>query len=272
MNTKIAIASGTSTALAAYSPNEYNVLTMPRLAADQRDWQLTITIVTIDATDPELVYSTPGRQGHVSLHALALQHIALAAGISFDRTAVAFDPAGSPVATVTASMTIAPGQRIAATGTYRLDLPARLDELRLAAEAQPDAQKRAKALAELPGLAARTKRFAVQLAETGARNRALRVLLGVRSSYTKAALARPFIVPRLHFNPQTPLMKAAMATYIRHEMAALSGEHVDDGEQGYIEARAALDTAGAVEAPPTVSRQETEITLDDPGEHFDNDD
>jgi len=162
---------------------------------------------------------------------------------------------------VTASMTIAPGQRIAATGTYRLDLPARLDELRLAAEAQPDAQKRAKALAELPGLAARTKRFAVQLAETGARNRALRVLLGVRSSYTKAALARPFIVPRLHFNPQTPLMKAAMATYLAHEFAAISGESVDDTATAYTEARQTLRAAGAIEENST-----QEIALNNPGE------
>jgi hypothetical protein len=56
------------------------------------------------------------------------------------------------------------------------------------------------------------RRFKVMLAETGAMNRVIRALLTIKDTYTRAELARPFVVPRIVFAPDVndPQIRAAL--------------------------------------------------------------
>jgi len=64
------------------------------------------------------------------------------------------------------------------------------------------------------------RKFKVPIAESGAKNRAIRSL-GLKSSYSEADLKKPFVVPRIDFNPEVALADPELRReIIRESMAA----------------------------------------------------
>lgn len=244
----------TKKALAVYQNGKYNLLNLPAITAQDGDYELTVTVVPIDVKDPALVYPTPGRPGHVSLHAIALRMLAHAAGVQFGSSRTYYDPDGNPTCSLMARAQVAPNDWRTAPGTYKLDIAARCEELRLAAEGKKNPQARARALQELPALQARTRRFATALAETGAMNRALRALLNVRGSYSKDAMARPFVVARIRYDPQAEVLRKARRIVAEQDIADLWGEGEDLEAVQFAEAL--IQAAGGPQPPPAVGQDD----------------
>jgi hypothetical protein len=197
MSNQIVLANSTTELQKTYPAATFNLLAPPTISITHGNNTLIVSVITIDPDDKLQVYPVLSQPGRFALHATVLRDLAWAAGLVFSQPSISYDPAGAPVVTLLAIRRLPGGAIVQASGTYRLDVPARMEELRLAAEAKTKPQDREYALEALPGQEARMRRFAVQLAETGAMNRALRALLNVKSSYTKDELRRPFAVARL---------------------------------------------------------------------------
>jgi hypothetical protein len=232
--------------LAAYDPTRFNVLQTPTLTVQEDDYELTLSAVHVNPADKELCYPTPGKPGYVSLHAYTLMAMAAAAGLSIgpsriDRTADGNAVTGSCSGIVQDG----PGSRRVISASYTVDIPARAEELRLAAEKKTDPQQKAKALANLPAEVARLRRFATQLADSGCQARVIRKALHIRSAYTIEEVARPFIISRVHFRPQDPRLRFAQEVMQQWSRESLFGPQ-DEGQVSDREAtlaRALLERA-----------------------------
>jgi hypothetical protein len=131
--------------------------------------------------------------GKRALGARALAQVAAGAGISVVNVA-RHDDGGNPdmaEVSVLALMKRPDGTIIHATGKKRVDVRAYVQQKYGAGwESKPDAVKMYNQL----------RKFASERAETGAKNRAFRQLLAMKSAYTPQELARPFVIPQIVVN------------------------------------------------------------------------
>jgi len=125
------------------------------------------------------------REGQFPLSKRGLEKIAHAAGISFhpEYSRVEEHRANYCRYKAVGAMRKADGTLQIVTGTYFIDL-----EQDQKAGMSDDRLKQ-------------RRQFIVQLCESGAKNRAIRSLLGLKSNYTAAELSKPFAVPRIDFAP-----------------------------------------------------------------------
>ena len=146
--------------------------------------KVSVETVRISA-DPEHGDVYKLRDGQFPLTKRGLEKIAHAAGISFHPEFSRVEEHRSTYCRYKAvgAMRKADGTLQVVTGTYFIDLE--LDKKNGMTEAR---------------LKERTK-FIVQLCESGAKNRAIRSLLGLKSHYKPQELKRPFAVPRIDFAP-----------------------------------------------------------------------
>jgi hypothetical protein len=215
--------------LTAYDPSRFNVLQTPTLTVQEDDYELTLSAVHVNPSDKELCYPTPGKPGYVSLHAYTLMAMAAAAGLSISQSKIERNADGNVVtATCSGIVQDGPGSRRVISASYTVDIPARAEELRLAAEKKAKPEDRQRALDNLPAEVARLRRFATQLADSGAQARVIRKTLHIRSAYTIEAVARPFIISRVHFRPQDPRLRFAQEIMHQWSRESLFGPQDDD--------------------------------------------
>jgi hypothetical protein len=249
--------------LDAYDTDRFNVLQPPTLTVQQDDYELVLSVVRVDPADRELCYPTPGKSGHVSLHAYTLGAIAAAAGLSIGASKIERSADGnSTTATCSGTLQDGPGSRRVISASYTVDVPARIEELRLAAQKKP-ADKCAEALAKLPAEEARLRRFATALADSGAQARVVRKALHIRSAYTIEEARRPFIIARIHFKPQDPRLRFAQEIMHQWSRESLFGPQQDTPAITNREAqlaRALLESADVdpVQDPPQPQTQPEE--------------
>jgi hypothetical protein len=224
--TKLPATTGTAKELlSAYDPARFNVLQTPTLTVQQDDYELTLSAVHVNPEDKEHCYPTPGKSGYVSLHAYVLMTMAAAAGLSIGPSRIDRTSDGMAItATCSGIIQDGPGSRRTISASYTVDIPARAEELRLAAEKKAKAEDRERALANLPAEVARLRRFATQLADSGAQARVIRKTLHVRSAYTVEEATRPFIVSRVHFRPQDPRLRLAQEMMHQWSRESLFGD------------------------------------------------
>jgi len=74
------------------------------------------------------------------------------------------------------------------------------------------------------------RKHKLRLAESGAMMAVIRSLLAIKSHYTKVELSKPFVVPRVVFNPDTsdPEIRAAILTQGKKAIASAYGEEWDE--------------------------------------------
>jgi hypothetical protein len=257
--------------LAAYDPNRFNVLQTPTLTAQEDDYELTLSAVHVNPGDKEHCYPTPGKSGYVSLHAYILMTMAAAAGLSIGPSHIEHDrDADSTTATCSGIVQDGPGSRRVISASYTVDVPARAEELRLAAEKKANPQERDRALANLPAEVARLRRFATQLADSGAQARVIRKALHIRSAYTVEEIARPFIISRVHFRPQDPRLRFAQEVMQQWSRESLFGPQdqpqVSDREATLARAlleRADVDPVQTVPGQPQTYAEAVETIAQD---------
>lgn len=131
--------------------------------------------------------------GKMALNGVALAKIASGAGISFLNVARMDDGRDADVAEVSvlAAMKRADGSVIHATGKKRVDVRAYVQQ-----KYGPDWKGNPDALKMYNQM----RKFSSERAETGAKSRAIRQLLGMKASYTKDELRKPFVIPQVTVN------------------------------------------------------------------------
>jgi hypothetical protein len=102
------------------------------------------------------------------------------------------------------------------------------------------------------------RKFRLQLAQTGAMDRVIRKILGLKGTYKKEELEKPFVVPKIAFNPDVndPRVRELL---LRQGMDATSALFGPDSEKGMIEFQPTHDESIDVEPVPAES-QATETT------------
>lgn len=161
--------------------------------------------LSVDEADKDVYSSRDIPNGHKAPTARGLNKLATAAGVSFydeRRTDDGSNPDLIGV-TVMASMLLPTGQRITAPGSKQIDL---------------SAQSWAS-----PAQRAKYKSFFYEHVSTRARNRAIRALLSLKSSYTLAELAKPFAVVSYAPNMDHPLIRQRMIDNLAPAVAQLYG-------------------------------------------------
>ena len=149
-----------------------------------------IVQLSVDEADKDVYSSRDIPNGQKAPTARGLNKLATAGGVSFydeRRTDDGTNPDLIGV-TVMASMLLPTGQRITAPGSKQIDLSAQTWAT--------------------PAQRAKYKSFFYEHVATRARNRAIRALLSLKSSYTVAELARPFAVVSYAPNMNHPEVRA----------------------------------------------------------------
>ena len=216
-------------ALAKFPDSEFNKLVpsvIQEISALMRPQVVAIRI-NPDPTAGD-VYPTPGGRG-LSLHKLALDKIAVAVGISWTESRRS-DDRKDPLYIewqAKGTWTLPTGEKGDLVGTYDMDLhdngAVYQDLLReqLARKSQAEAEKAAR-----ERLTTMRRRMAA-LAESGAKNRAVRSI-GIKSSYSAAELARPFVAVRFVENIEDPDVKAAVLDRMRGRVVEVYGQRVPE--------------------------------------------
>jgi hypothetical protein len=191
-----------------------------------------IVQLSVDEADKDVYSSRDIPNGQKAPTARGLNKLATAGGVSFydeRRTDDGTNPDLIGVA-VMASMLLPTGQRITAPGSRQIDLNAQ-------AWASP-AQR------------AKYKSFFYEHVATRARNRAIRSLLSLKSSYTVAELARPFAVVSYAPNMNHPEVRARIIEAMAPSVAQLYGPAAAPqlaAGQADIEAPEAPEDDGVIE-------------------------
>jgi len=182
-------------------PRTQNVLAPVRAVAGRLSafHVLSYSAITIDV--PNESYSLEGGR---ALLKSALMKMAAAAGIRI----VESKPIGVPtpdylIWQVAAEMPLTGQEPVKSIGTYEWDATVMLDG------------KQGKA-------ALKIRQSRLMMAESKAMNRAIRMLLGIKSKYTAQELQKPFIIPHVDYQPdiENPAVRQIMAA--RQEQAVLS--------------------------------------------------
>lgn len=194
--------------LDAFPEDRYNRLIPTqtiRMPSDLMVPVVQVVQLSLDENDKDVYSSRDIPSGQKAPTARGLNKLATAGGVSFydeRRTDDGTNPDLIGV-TVMASMLLSTGQRITAPGSKQVDL---------------SAQSWA-----TPAQRAKYKSFFYEHVSTRARNRAIRALLSLKSSYTVAELARPFAVVSYAPNMNHPEVRARIIEAMAPVSAQLYG-------------------------------------------------
>lgn len=175
-----------------------------------------LEIVKVDP-DPAAgeVYEIVQGSGEFSLRATALQKIGYAAGLIWNARGCHRTDDGSDPDVVSYRAEAAVRKE---DGTYMLLNAEYMVDLRVIEEETRDSyEKKSKALQKEKGWTEQQRKdyvekcvkrdmlqkrkFRLQLAQTGAMDRVIRKILGLKGTYRKEELEKPFVVPKIAFNP-----------------------------------------------------------------------
>ena len=175
--------------LTQYPRDEYNVLA-PETMTQITPWhQITVTKTLLDP-DPQSGGDVYPQSGKLALTKIGLLKLADAAGIRFGPTKLKrYLEDGSFEAFVIAEKQDPDGTWRQYPGSYFWDVTERLASI--GNPISRSGKNEAKMI----------RTFAAQRAETGAMNRAIRNIIGVKATYTPGEIRRPFIMARVNFNP-----------------------------------------------------------------------
>lgn len=219
-----------------YRANAHVLVPTAKLVQPGGMFQLRLERVDI-SNDPEDrdVYQLPGtwKDPKYALSAKALQRIARASGIQHIRTEILTATSEYVLARARIKRRDESGEWIFGEGTYELDLKViEEDEYATQVSKLESAAKnpRSKASEYAPksddecrkkahSHAMKIRRHKVSRAETGAKCRAIRAMLGIENAYRLSDLALPFLVPSTVLNADHPDVKAVMANASRLTMA-----------------------------------------------------
>jgi len=223
--------------LEKYRNNKFNVM-VPAVVFDDPTsiWEPVLTVAEID-TNPEAKEIYPGQADNkFRMHGVALNKLANCAGIVFENTQ---DPIKKLLPGLyCAYQTIGyrrqhDGSYTAYTATYALDLKVKEEEIRDAhtakiAKKYKDKNKewqRARVEYMTNRDLVQLRKYLVQLAESGSRNRVIRGILGLKSEYTLAELKKPFVVVnwRLKIDMSDPETKRLVTLKALEAQASTSG-------------------------------------------------
>lgn len=103
------------------------------------------------------------------------------------------------------------------------------------------------------------RKHARKLCETGAKNRVIRALLGLKNEYTAEEVAKPFVVARIVFQPdyEDPGTKQALLSMHLQSMMGVYG--------GMIPQRTALPAPGGYASGETIEIARSDFREEDPG-------
>jgi hypothetical protein len=109
------------------------------------------------------------------------------------------------------------------------------------------------------------RKFRLQLAQTGAMDRVIRKILGLKGTYKKEELEKPFVVPKIAFSPDVndPKVRELL---LKQGMDATSALFGPDTERGMIDFQPAHDQAIDVEATVPESEPPEATKPEPPGE------
>lgn len=182
-------------ALAPYKAENYHRLVPTALQERSPLFRPALAVVKVNAADPRDVYDTPGGGGTVCLHTQALERIGNALGIDWIRTEYERDPKEPFVVTahVTAEYIDAVGQR-----------------RRINASATSDLRDGSITADVLKGGLRTARQFIAERTEARARNRVVRKVTGMPTSFRKDELDKPFVALRWRLDDTDPDVKRAI--------------------------------------------------------------
>ena len=153
--------------------------------------------------------------GKVALNRRALDRIASASGISIVNVIRTDDGRNPDYAEVSvqAMMKRPDGSMIYATGKKSVDVSAYIDQQAASQRIKGKNEGEIKTATERERL--QLRKFKVERAETGAKNRAIKQLMALKSSYNKEEIRKPFIVPQITVN-----MELIMSDPVARQLAA----------------------------------------------------
>lgn len=180
----------------------------------------------------------------LSLNSRALSRIAAAAGISFINV-VRVDDGGNPnyaEVSVLAEMQRLDGSIIRTTGTKQVDVNAYISQQIASQRAKPEKWRKADSviLADAERDRAQLQKFRAERAETGAKSRAIKQLLGMKSAYSEEELAKPFVIPQLTLNMEYILSTPEGKSMAIAAALGASGQMYGAPVQGFGQQPAAL--------------------------------
>lgn len=165
----------------------------------------TVVRVEVDPAAKD-IYAAPGQTTQFALHATALQRIANALGISWEQIVVTHPEENVWTASGAGYVLHPNGERIRIPATYTLD----------ARDGSPVA---ARAGGQLQSI----RQFGAQRAETGCMSRVIRKAAGMKSTYTKDELAKPFVALLWRPDESDPEVRGALLDRIRYQDAKIYG-------------------------------------------------
>jgi hypothetical protein len=246
----VPVAAGVEFNLDAFPTAQYNRLIPTqtiRMPSDLFVPVVQIVQLSVDEADKDVYSSRDIPNGQKAPTARGLNKLATAGGVSFydeRRTDDGTNPDLIGV-TVMASMLLPTGQRITAPGSKQIDLSAQTWAT--------------------PAQRAKYKSFFYEHVATRARNRAIRALLSLKSSYTVAELARPFAVVSYAPNMNHPEVRARIIDAMAPSVAQLYGPAAAPqlaAGQADIEAPEAPENDGTVDGVIEGQAQEADPAPD----------
>lgn len=220
------------------------------------------------------VYEMVSGSGDFSMRAVALQKIGYAAGLIWNAKGCGRTDDGTNPNIITyraeAAVRKEDGTYMPLNAEYMIDLDVIEEETRESYEKKSntlmaDKKKRNEKFTEedrknyvekcIKRDMLQKRKFRLQLAQTGAMDRVIRKILGLKGTYKKEELEKPFVVPKIAFNPDVndPKVRELL---LKQGMDATSALFGPESEKGMIDFQPAHDQTIDVEATPS----ETEPT------------
>ncbi len=223
-------------ALAELKPDQYNLMTyQTRFQQDNPFFALQLSIIHVKPdTGAGEVFSVGNRRDdggrYIPIFALSgstIERMGAAAGITWVDSRPVIARPELVMWQATGQMHLPNGQIMQMTATKELDLTVIEDEIRqdkldsAARSKEPKPEGWVEQQVRAAMIQKRKNKMA--LAETGAKLRCIRHLLGIKSGYTQAELSKPFVIPSFVFRPDynDPEIKNAMIRMGLQSMAAL---------------------------------------------------
>ncbi len=234
--------------LAPFPPDRFWHLVPTAFTERSELYRPAAVVVQINPDDPRDVYKTPGsRDDSLCLHSYALERTGNAIGIDWRPTAYSHDHASEPFiceAHVTGIYTDPLGQRRIVSASAKSDLR----------EGSPTARL-------LAGGISTARQFICERTESRARNRLIRKVANIPSTFTREELRKPFVAIRWRLDERLPDVRQAMISAGTSAAREIYGAPIDAGEDApeaeVVETRAAppgdepgIAAPAAAAAPP----------------------
>jgi len=216
-------ADGVTKLLDEYRKGPYNVLVPSTVIQEISPFHKPVLEIVRINPDPKgggEVYEVVMGSGNFSLRAVALNKIAFAAGIIWNaKNSGRTDDGGDPSIVsyrAEAAVRKEDGTYMVRNAEYMLDLSVVEQEIRDSYEQKSQALMREKKAKNekwteedrknyveksVKRDLLQKRKFRLQLAQTGAMDRVIRLILGLKGTYRRDELEKPFVVPKIAFSP-----------------------------------------------------------------------